>query len=251
MSQGRSLIVAVVSAKGGIGKSLLATNLGAVASAHFHLHTVVVDLNAGTGADDLLLDLKPEKNWGHLLPVLHEVKPEHLGLAWTAHPTGLRLLSAPLDFHDFSPHDEPRLMPILDVLRQSCQLAVVDCPTGLAVVTSDVLAKADRVLCLVTSDAPCLRSTQRMLDRMIEVRNTELIVSQYEVGSVLTPAEVSEALKRPVVGLLPIDPRQVWENVNFGQPCGLSRKYGLGGAYRRIAKVIADGLERDASPAAR
>ncbi len=56
------VIIGVFSAKGGVGKSLVATNLGAVLAAGKSLPCTLIDLNAGLGGDDLLLDLEPERS---------------------------------------------------------------------------------------------------------------------------------------------------------------------------------------------
>lgn len=238
MSSQTSLMVAVASAKGGVGKSLAATNLAALTAAHFHRRTALVDLDAGNGIDDLLLDLTPEKSWLDLLPVLQEVTGEHLELARTVHTSGLHLFAAPSDYESARGLDPPRLSAFLGVLRENYQFVVLDCPSGLGLPTRSAAGRCDVILCLLTPDAPCLRSTQRMLAHLPESPPLELVLSQYEVGGALSPSDIEKTLRRPMLGVLPIDARAVWENVHYGQPCALSRKRGLAGEYRRIARVV-------------
>ncbi len=59
-------VIGILSAKGGVGASLVATNLGCVLAGYGQ--TLLLDLNPGSGADDLLLDLSPQRSWADLLP---------------------------------------------------------------------------------------------------------------------------------------------------------------------------------------
>jgi len=242
MSMQASLMVAVASAKGGVGKSLAATNLGALAAAHLRLRAALVDLDAGNGIDDLLLDLAPEKSWLDLLPVLQEITSEHLELARTVHTSGLHLFAAPSDYESARGLDPPRFTAFLRVLRENYEFVVLDCPSGLGLTTRNAVSRCDVILCLLTPDAPCLRSTQRMLAGLPESPALELVLSQFEVGGVFSPSDIERTLRRTMLGVLPIDARAVWENVHYGQPCALSRKRGLAGEYRRIARVVSDRL---------
>ena len=89
------IVIGVFSAKGGVGKSLVASNMGAVFAVGHNLPTALIDLNAGLGAADLLLDLEPERSWSDLIPVVNELTTQHLNLAITAHESGLHLLACP------------------------------------------------------------------------------------------------------------------------------------------------------------
>ena len=90
----KSLVIGVFSAKGGVGKSLVASNLGAAFAGLHKLPTALIDLSPGLGNADLLLDVEPERTWADLLPVMEGLNARHLELAVTEHASGLRLLAA-------------------------------------------------------------------------------------------------------------------------------------------------------------
>ena len=242
MSMQTSISVAVASAKGGVGKSLAATNLSALTAARLHLRTALVDLDAGNGIDDLLLDLAPEKSWLDLMPVLQEITSEHLELARTVHTSGLHLFAAPADYVGAHGLESSQFTALLRVLRENYQFIVLDCPSGLVPIARNAVSRCDVILFLLTPDAPCLRSTQRMLAHLPESPPLGLVLSQYEVGGVFSPSDIEKTLRRTMLGVLPIDARAVWENVHYGQPCALSRKRGLAAEYRRVASVLTKDL---------
>ncbi len=86
-------VLTVLGAKGGVGASIVATNLGA-ALAHSS-RCVVIDLHLACPADDLLLNLGPRGTWLDLLPVADQLTERHLELTVAGHDTGPGLLGAP------------------------------------------------------------------------------------------------------------------------------------------------------------
>ena len=86
-------VVALQGAKGGVGASLIATNLGCVLAGQEP--TLLLDVHGATGSDDLLLNLKAERSWADLLPVADELQNGHIQRAVASHTTGLKLLGSP------------------------------------------------------------------------------------------------------------------------------------------------------------
>ena len=66
-------VIGIFSAKGGVGKTLLATNLGVAFGVGLRRKTAIIDLNAGFGTADLLLDLDPERSLSDLLSVINRI----------------------------------------------------------------------------------------------------------------------------------------------------------------------------------
>jgi hypothetical protein len=62
-----------------------------------------------------------------------------------------------------------------------------------------------------------------------------LVISQHSQGSAVTPTEIKDHLGKTVVGVLPIDPKSVWANISYGEPCSLSKSSKLGQAIRALS----------------
>ena len=64
--RGRARVIAVTSGKGGVGKTNISVGL-ALAAAASGLRTVLLDGDLGLANIDVLLDLHPKRNLGHLI----------------------------------------------------------------------------------------------------------------------------------------------------------------------------------------
>lgn len=243
----RSLVIGVFSAKGGVGKSLIASNLGAVFAERHKIPTVLVDLAAGLGGADLLLDVQPERTWADLLPVMDELMPQHLELAVTPHASGLHLLASPEvpDLH--ADMQRPTLEALLAALGQEYTLVLLDVPTGLGVLNVAAFHLADIRLVVMTPDAPALRATQRYVGGFAQSEKpVGLVLNQYGRGAPVNPKEIGEHINRPVYAVLPVDSSAVWANISYGKPCALKRRRGLGHALRRLASATLKAAKRNA-----
>ncbi|MBC8505621.1 MAG: AAA family ATPase [Anaerolineales bacterium] len=233
------IVIGVFSAKGGVGKSLVATNLGAVFAAGHHFPTALIDLNAGLGASDLLLDLEPERCWSDLLPVTAELAPQHLNLATTQHDSGLHLLACP-EFPDAQANlTRESLAALCTAFRQEYALTLLDVPTGMGVINVAAFHLVDMRLILLTPDAPALRATQRYANSLSKnEKPVGLVLNQYGRGAPVSPKEIESHLGGRLYATLPVDQSAVWANVSYGQPCALKQRRGLGRALRGLSKTV-------------
>jgi len=230
----KPLTIGVFSAKGGVGKSLIATNLAVSLARWQKIPTVLVDLVPALGYADLLLDLEPSRSWEDLLPVIEELEQQHFDLALTSHASGVKLLAAPKSYQ--SRLDSKSLALLLRALHRYFAVVVLDTATGLQGVSAAAYRLSRLRLMVLTPDAPALRSTQRLLSVFPSELKSWLVLNQFTPDAPLSGAEIQRALKQRVFGVLPADPEAVWLNVSYGQPCVLKkRRSGLGKALYQLA----------------
>ena len=229
-------VIGVFSAKGGVGKTLLATNLAAACGVGHHKKTVLVDLNIGNGTTDLLLDLNPERFWSDLGSVFQELTPQHLSLTITEYRPDLDLLASPPDLTKTEVIKMEDLSLLLNALKKVYDLIVLDTPTGVDPPVRGCLALAEIKLMVLTPDAPTLRSTSRFLTALPNPKKMNgLIINQYSPAAAITPEEVKDLLGQPVFGVLPIDQAGVWANVSYGEPCVFRKSSKLGRSIRQLS----------------
>jgi len=229
-------VIGVFSAKGGVGKTLLATNLAAACGVGHHKKTVLVDLNIGNGATDLLLDLNPERFWSDLGSVFQELTPQHLSLTITEYRPDLDLLASPPDLTKTEVIKMEDLSLLFNALKKVYDLIVLDTPIGIDPPVRGCLALAEIKLMVLTPDAPTLRSTSRFLTALPNPKKMNgLIINQYSPAAAITPEEIKDLLGQPVFGVLPIDQAGVWANVSYGEPCVFRKSSKLGRSIRQIS----------------
>ena len=236
-------VIGIFSAKGGVGKTLLATNLAVAFAVGHRAKTALIDLNPGNGTADLLLDLNPERSWEDLRDVIGELTPQHIRLAVTPYHPGLDLLASPFRCSGIPLLSRSNLTSLLDIFRGAYDLILLDTPTGTSQPALSALELVDLRLIVLTPDGPALRTTSRYLENLFKNGPpTGLVVSQHAQGAALTPTEIRDHLGRSLAGVLPIDSRSVWANISYGEPCVTRKSSRLGGEIRamstRLLKMI-------------
>ncbi len=238
-------VLTVFSAKGGCGASLIATNL-ALALAH-SAPTLLLDLHSQEGTDDLLLDLRSPHAWPELLPVAGELTDRHIELVGCRHPEGLVLLAAPASGTD--PTLAQGTQSLLDALARRYTWVIVDAPSG---TWSPAPAElSDTLLLVTTADPPALRCAKRLLLARPQGAHGRvgLVLNQFGRGQPASASEVAASLDCPLLAAVPVDPRGVGYQVNFGRPCALDRQSPLGRTAVALARrLTAGGLRKTETP---
>jgi pilus assembly protein CpaE len=229
-------IIAILSAKGGVGASLLATNLGCALAGHGS--TALYDLHPGTGIDDVLLDLVPKHTWSELIHVAQEVRQRHLEIAATRHNSGLQLYAAPeKSLLDLPPES---LASIIKAMANQSEWLLLDLPLRWMPFFDSHLAMIDQFALVATADPLALRSTRRVLDELpVSVtERTGLVLNQYTARHPTKPRAIAEALHLNLLATLPHDGRAIGFQVNFGRPCVLDPRSGYGRTVSAFASRL-------------
>src|SRR5262249_57186131 len=118
-------VVPVFSPKGGTGKTVTATNLGA-ALAKQGRKTLLLDLDLQFGDAAIVMGVEPEKTVYDLVVAPGELDFEKLAGYTTKHPCGLDILPAPLRPEDAELVTESKITRLLEVAREAYDVIVVD-----------------------------------------------------------------------------------------------------------------------------
>ena len=229
-------VIGIFSAKGGVGKSILATNLGIAFGIGHRRCTAVIDLNPGLGTVDLLLDLEPERTLTDLVSVMNELSPQHLKLAITEYRPGVDILACPPDLSWDQTLQEASVSSLLNAFREEYDLIVLDTSPGGGQVNKEAYSLADIRLVTLTPDAPALRATARYLEAVPEKEKiTGLVINQQTTGAAVTPDEIKDHLGERLFAVLPMDPGGVWANISYGEPCVLGKTSKLGKSIRQLS----------------
>ncbi|MGD2162036.1 MAG: AAA family ATPase [Anaerolineales bacterium] len=225
-------LITSIGSKGGVGTSLVATN---IASAMAHSGpALLVDLHSGTGVDDLLLGVSPDKSWAELLPVLDELQLKHIELATSVHASGLKLLYGPDRWRRVVQPDE--LKRLIQALTNFFDFVIVDLPTGLTPLNRSMLSISDVTLLITTADPPALRCAERFAAE-VELESKDrvgLVINQINRQHPSTAAQIAESLDLPLVAALPPDPRAIGYQIHFGRACVQDASSMFGRAIRGL-----------------
>ena len=233
-------IIAVVSGKGGTGKTSFTANVG-LALAALGKNTLCLDCDITLRNLDLALGLTDKA-----LMDFSDVIAGRCSLSDAAadHPKypGLHLLTAPLSPGGQLDVTDEQMRQLLDQVRQEYDYCLIDAPAGLGQGFRLATGCADCVVVITTTDASALRDAQRTVSVLRNrIPRIHLVVNRVQPRLLrrlhTTIDDAMDAAGLPLLGIVPEDP-QVMLCANQGQPLILRASRGAAVAYLNIAKRL-------------
>lgn len=218
---GRGKVVTVWSAKGGSGTTVVATNVALLLNRIEDKKVVLVDADLQFGDVCLVLQLEPKFTMVNAAHELHHLDPELLDSLLTEHPSGLKVLAAPLEPAFADDITTSGLMQMIDLLQDSYDFVIVDTASMLDELILSLVEKSDQVLMVVDMDLPSVKNAKLALDTMrllkFSTSAVSLVMNRSNSRSKLDNKEISSALKMTIDAAVPSD-ASVAASVNEGRP---------------------------------
>jgi pilus assembly protein CpaE len=221
-------IIAVTGAKGGIGKTTIATNLAMALARDTTDPTLLFDFYTQFGDIAMVLNLLPPRS----LADLAQVEPALIDMQLLSgfieeHDSGLNVLlsaRAPVALDTVT---IPCLEKVLILLKQSYRYIVADIPPILHATTLHLLSHATTILLVANQfDIMTVHDTQRLLDTMLgkyAARDkVHVVLNRVARQNRLPLVDIERALDHPIYAQIPNDGRIVPEAINEGVPFVLS-----------------------------
>ncbi len=210
VAERRGAIIAVMSSKGGVGKSTVAVNLAIALQQLAVGRVALVDGDLYFGDLAILLNIKPERTIHELNASLDaEIADRFLH----QHPTGIEVLAAPVQTEQAEEISPDRFRTILGVLQTLYDYIVVDATVSAFDTMLATLDVADLAIVLSTLDVVCLKDVSQVIDMLGRLRfpshNITVIGNRFDERVSLNPKEAERALGMRFAAVLPRDDRIV------------------------------------------
>jgi len=214
-------VITVFSTKGGVGKSVLSTNIAAALASEYKKSTIIVDLDLEFGDVAVMLQLKPTRTIYDAAQSIDRLDAEMLKGFLVTHESGLRALLAPVRPEEAESVTTVRIAQILDLLKTMADYVVVDTPASLSEVVLTALERSDVVLAIATLDVPSVKNTKVSLQKLHQIGMKSgairLVLNRADSKVWLEPQEIERAIADRIVARIPSD-RLVPRSVNKGVP---------------------------------
>ena len=161
-------LIAVVGARGGVGTTMIATNLAAILVQEFAITTALADLDPYFGSVALALDLEPGRGLRDALEKPDRVDGLFLERVMVKPFSGLGILSAEEPLMDTLTLQPNAGEMIFAALREKYTCMVVDLPRQMNPLTRYVLSTADHVILVAEPQITSLRDSLRLKDYLVE-----------------------------------------------------------------------------------
>jgi len=217
----RGMIITVFGAKGGIGKSTLAVNLGVALSSELAHSVVVMDGDNNFGDCAALLDLKANQNILDLIRDLDGLERNAITDYLTQHDTGLWVLAAPRDPLQWRSVSPERFRKVVGILARRFDVVLIDTAGALGELALAALEEANMVLWVTSSDFASINNSLIALETLQQLSYPEgrirLMLNVTSADDGVRPGKIEEVLGRQFFWLVPYD-RQLRLGAQIGKP---------------------------------
>jgi pilus assembly protein CpaE len=220
-TSGRADLLVVFSGKGGVGKSMIATNL-AIALAAEGGRVAVVDLDLQFGDVAVMLHTESHPTAiDALAPQGEQVEGEFIEEVMAVGPEGVRALLAPAspEFADLV--NTASLRSILRELAKGYDHVVVDTPAHLEERNLEAIEMADQIIVVSSFNLASIKDTKVTLKLLQSLGIAKdrlcVVLNQTSAKASFSRAEVEESLRFRVVTVLPFEPR-LDDSLDSGRP---------------------------------
>lgn len=245
----RGGLVTVFSTKGGVGKSLVATNLAAALTDLGH-RVCVVDLDVNGGDVSLMLQLSPAHTLADLAGIAADLDASGVQSLLVEDRSGLAVLAAPI--HLGTPVPAEPTAAVLQILKQLFDIVVVDTSGTFDDFSLSALDHTDLLLLVGTLDVPALKSLKLAtgtLDLLNVPRSRwRILLNRADPKVGLSVDEFAETLGLPVATSL-ASSRDVLTAVNRGELLvRTQRTHPFSKAVVGLARSVVEDLGQSSDP---
>jgi pilus assembly protein CpaE len=215
----RGALICVLGPKGGIGKTLTASNLG-VSLVSQGARVVIVDLDLQFGDVALALGIAPDKTIYDLVTSSGALDDEKIDGFLAVHESGVRVLMAPSRPDQAAAVSTEFLREVYSVLRASFDYVIVDTPPGF---TPEVIASIDAASAIVMVgmlDSLSLKNTKLGLETLnlmgVDTSLVKLVLNRADSRVGITREDVTQIVGRTPDVMVPSH-RDIARLVNEGR----------------------------------
>lgn len=217
----RAVIITVFSAKGGCGKTTVATNLGAALADGGRREVCIVDLDLAFGDVAIAMQLFPTHTISDAIQLEDTLDPPAVASLLTQHSPGLRVLSAPVEPGLAENIPVTLVSRLLTVMKEMFDYVIIDTPPAFTDQVLTAFDMSDMAILLATLDIPALKNLKLSLETL-ELLNyprekVRLILNRADSKVGLDASEVEKTLRAPIAALIPSS-RAVPAATNRGVP---------------------------------
>jgi len=214
-------VVSFFSAKGGVGKSFIASNFAAIAASRVGLSVALVELDLQFGNLDCFLGTVPSRNLSQLAfeDELLQIHPQMLkGFAEEPVP-GLHVFFRPREVFDADSIDADVVTTVITKLQDVTDLVVIDCKSTFDDVILTALDLSDKVFVVSTADFGGVVSTQSLIKLLTKLGYSsdklQLILNRLSVKRDVSPSRRKEVFEGMAFSSFAEEPK-ICESLNEG-----------------------------------
>jgi pilus assembly protein CpaE len=219
----KGLLYSFVSAKGGIGSTLLAVNTAVGLMSRREKRAAVLDFGLHSGDVSVVLDIVPKTTITDICHNFNRLDFSFLQSAMTRHKSGVSFLAAPVSPEENQEVHAQHVNKIIKLAKNAFDFTVVDCPSmSISDRSFEAFGESEKIIVLTDLSVPSVRNATRLTKviqkRGINPQKIEIAVNRFIKGHALGLDEIEKTLKKRVFWLFPNDYKAAMTSINNGAP---------------------------------
>ena len=202
-------VITVFGAKGGIGKTTIATNVATSLVQKTNQSAVLIDLDTRFGDVGILMDIPVERSIADLAVEEDSITSEMVQDCLYEHNSGVHILPAPVRPTDWRNVHAGHIEKIVSTLTQSYDYVVLDTPGTFNDIVARALELASSLVLVATVDMASLKDTLLAIDMLrswnFPQEKIKLVINATNEATNVKPNEVKRMLGREVFWTIPYD----------------------------------------------
>jgi pilus assembly protein CpaE len=236
-SAARGTVVTVFGAKGGIGKTTIATNLATSLCRNTNSSVAIVDMDTRFGDVAIMMDVVVEFSIADVGRNIDSVDRDSIREYLVRHSSGVQILPAPLHPTEWGALGRHHIAKVIDLLSQTHDYVVVDTPGAFNELVATALESANIILLVTSMDIASIKDTALALEMLraaaVSDDKVKLIINHSTSSNSLRAEDVERVLEYDVFWRIPHDVA-VSNSNQLGQPIVLAKP------YARASRAISD-----------
>ena len=229
--------IVFTSGKGGVGKTTVAADLG-VCLAQAGERVVLADTDFGLNNIDVVCGVEDRIHYDIVDAIEGRCRARQALVRHPQFPNLYILASNRTDPDKYISPQAVRL--ILDSLASTFDYILIDCPAGIESGFHRAVASAEEAVVVTTPHVSSLRDADKTIAvlRSYRLKSVDLVVNMVRGdmmadGEILSPREISDILKTPLIGVIPQD-----DGIFLGEAGSAKR------AFRMLANNVMRGTRK-------
>lgn len=216
----KNKLVTIFGTKGGVGKSVICTNLAVALAQKYKNQVGVVDLDIQFGDVSIMMNISPRKTIAELMQEGENLSRDLLE-DYIYERKGVHILTAPNKPELAELVTADKVGDILNLCRDMYTYTVVDTPSFIDETTLTALEKSDLILLIISLDLPTIKNVKKGIDilRSLKLINkTRLILNRSSGVAGIEAKDVEKVLDMKIRAEVPSDGKLVISSLNQGIP---------------------------------
>lgn len=219
----RGRLIAVIGSRGGVGTTMLATNVGWSIAQRRRRRVALIDLDLQQGTAALALDLEPAHGLREALEHPERIDGLFLERTMTRYSDTFYVLSGEEPISEPMSLDAKWLSLLIQEMRRKYHYVIADAAHHVSHAQQHIIQNANNILLVSDLSVAGMRDTLRHIAK-IAIHNAtcqvHIVVNRVsgQIDGSIRIREFETAIGRPVDFIIPFDPRVVAGSMNAGKP---------------------------------